>query len=301
MRTIPIALQNILDSDQAYLTYIIELDTKNVGTKYLTTAKNTVSIGATDYQPFSGALTTNFITAASIGSSQDLELVLVRDENGVLFEDVLSLEYDNQEVRVYTVDQLNPTAGSIYVFQGKVKEHTVGNEGYITLSVVNAIGDELYIGGETYSPTCRNQFGDDKCGIDMDTVKDTFTVTGKTNNANFETDLTRADDYFKYGLVQLTSGENAGIAVEVRRYNQTNGQVITWLRFPKSVEIGDTGNIWRGCNKSIANCKRFNNINRFRGEPYKPPQNTGVGNTAGFPNYYSAGVDADGNISTIKF
>ncbi len=48
------------------------------------------------------------------------------------------------------------------------------------------------------------------------------------------------------------------------------GAVTLFLGMPFEIEVGDRVTIYRGCRKDVTDCKIFDNINNYRGEPYVP-------------------------------
>ena len=75
--------------------------------------------------------------------------------------------------------------------------------------------------------------------------------------------------YFDGGVVEWLTGNNANARMEVKSY--TTGQFILVLPMPYAIQIGDTGEIVAGCNKSVTTCHdEFDNVINFRGEPYLP-------------------------------
>jgi hypothetical protein len=86
-------------------------------------------------------------------------------------------------------------------------------------------------------------------------------------------------NYFQYGRVEWTTGQNQGIQTEVI-YSGKDGFVELALPTPYDIEPNDTFNIYPGCNHLLfgsdgklatGHCKsRYNNVINFRGEPYLP-------------------------------
>ena len=88
----------------------------------------------------------------------------------------------------------------------------------------------------------------------------TFTVSGAG---------TPAVNLFKYGIVRWLTGANAGVELEVMSNTATS--VTTYLPTPEAIQVGDTCEIERGCDRSSAVCTaEFSNIFNFDGEPHKP-------------------------------
>ncbi len=102
----------------------------------------------------------------------------------------------------------------------------------------------------------------------------TGTLTGVTDNSNFaDTSRTEADDFWTFGLLTFTSGNNIGIALEIKDYVLSTGAFELYTAMPFIVQVGDTYEVTAGCDKKVATCiAKFNNVNNFRGEPFVPGQ-----------------------------
>ena len=105
-------------------------------------------------------------------------------------------------------------------------------------------------------------------------------VTGFTDNATFTATLTNTgtygDDYFNYGKLLFKSGLNDEIHMEVKDFiedlgDPTNQQFILFLPMSFNIAIGDTFQVFAGCDKKLETCKtKFVNIENFQGFPYVP-------------------------------
>lgn len=98
----------------------------------------------------------------------------------------------------------------------------------------------------------------------------TGTVTSATSAFAFgDTSRTQDTGYFNDGNLTFTSGENAGLSMEVREY--TVGNFTLFLPMPYRIEVGDSYSVVAGCDKLFETCiGRFNNALNFRGEPHVP-------------------------------
>ena len=103
------------------------------------------------------------------------------------------------------------------------------------------------------------------------------TVATVTDNQIFTLTVTEAranvDDWFKFGVVEWITGNNAGLLMEVKAWTEATNTVTLFLSMPFTVQVGDTLSIYAGCDKQKATCvSKFANIINFRGEPYVPGQ-----------------------------
>ncbi|MCP4102773.1 MAG: hypothetical protein GY750_15345, partial [Lentisphaerae bacterium] len=77
-----------------------------------------------------------------------------------------------------------------------------------------------------------------------------------------------ADDYFNYGKLTWTSGNNDGRSMEVK--SSGSGTFILFQPMPSVVQIGDTYSVYKGCDRKKASCKGFGNYDNYQGFPDLP-------------------------------
>lgn len=97
----------------------------------------------------------------------------------------------------------------------------------------------------------------------------TFTITTPAN------DSIAVDNWFKYGRVVFLSGLNKGRVLQTKSYTQSTKEVKLLIAAPYPILAGDLVRIEAGCGKTVATyCRdKFNNVKRFRGEPFVPGSN----------------------------
>lgn len=85
------------------------------------------------------------------------------------------------------------------------------------------------------------------------------------------TESRAVDDWFNYGAVIWDSGNNVGLAMEVKDWVQSGSVVTLFLTMPFPIQVGDKLGIYAGCDKRSATCiAKFDNIVNFRGEQFIP-------------------------------
>lgn len=132
--------------------------------------------------------------------------------------------------------------------------------------------------GNVTTVSCSAKLGDNRCKINLAL----FTKSGTVTTAGFRdrlTDTSRTEDknYFQYGVLTFTSGNNNGYSVEVK--SNDSGLIIFQLPMPKNISVGDTYNVYAGCNKSLEHCRdKFNNVNNHRGFPHVTKEALEIGN-----------------------
>jgi hypothetical protein len=81
------------------------------------------------------------------------------------------------------------------------------------------------------------------------------------------------DGWFQGGTVIFVTGDNAGVAMEVKSWVQSTGEVSLFLSVPDNIDIGSEFLIYPGCDKSRISCAAiFRNIINFFGFPDIPGQ-----------------------------
>lgn len=126
-----------------------------------------------------------------------------------------------------------------------------------------------------FEPSCSRTLYDSGCGASRAAA----TITGRQiHGASTKTVLSLnlpegASNTFDLGVIEFTSGANAGIARTVRTSSENAVRVA--FPFPNTPAIGDTFKITKGCRKTMADCQnKHNNIIRFRGFPFVPAPET---------------------------
>lgn len=280
MRTASAPLKAILAAEVTRLTRLFEV-TKTDGTiLYFTDFDQDITFDGNVYRADIGFSSSAIVVAAGLGT-QGVELEMFKSADGVSEEDVRNSLYDRAACVVYFIDRSKQdeviTAFGGTFGESKIKKQT------ISFQVNSLLNDNRDIATEVYSSTCRADLGDDRCTVDIEALKDTGTTSDESGSWNpnrsvlESTGLTAATDYFNFGVVRFTSGDNNGFAMEVKKYTKfsTYGKVWLTMNLPFQIQEGDTFEIWPGCDKALATCfSKFDNVVNFRGEPFLVPKET---------------------------
>lgn len=131
---------------------------------------------------------------------------------------------------------------------------------------------------QTYTPGCRWELGDARCGVDLEAL----TVVGSVTEASAElvfnqasrrifTDSARTepDGYFDQGRLEWTSGANAGQVSEIKTY--AGGEFTLWRPMRSAITAGDEYEARPGCDRVASTCKnKFFNFANYGGFPDVP-------------------------------
>lgn len=183
--------------------------------------------------------------------------------------DVLAGKYDFAEIEICQVNWADVAQGKLKLRRGWLGEVTLRHSHFV--AEVRGVAQRLSATlGQIYSPSCRAQFGDARCKMNLAA----HTVTGSVTSVSssqifFDTARTEDSGTFTSGKITFTSGANGGLSMEVKEY--VTGQLTLALPMPFGIETGDTYSLIKGCDKTFATCQTtYDNAMNFRGEPHVP-------------------------------
>jgi uncharacterized phage protein (TIGR02218 family) len=218
--------------------------------------------------------TNSFAASATqlVGNSvaSDTDLTVLLNDTGIPAEEVKRGLFSSAVYSLYVVPYTADPIEPILVLEGRISNTLMQDElaAVFTLTYeTNRIGKAIC---ERYTAQCRAGFGDERCKVNLAPLTFAFEVTGVTNGKAFSsTDLAAFPvDHFAQGTVLFTTGDNAGVRMEVIMSNA--GAIFTLLPLPFVPTIGDEGTITRGCMHNVAACTAYGNLANYRGEPYVP-------------------------------
>lgn len=113
-------------------------------------------------------------------------------------------------------------------------------------------------------------------GVEWEAIRalsQTDTVASVTDGTTFRGGLSFPSDWFGGGTVRFTGGDNDGIEMEVKSYDQN--EYVLWQPMPFEMKAGDTFVAKAGCRKrDDEDCiSKFNNVYNHRGKPFLPGKN----------------------------
>jgi uncharacterized phage protein (TIGR02218 family) len=126
---------------------------------------------------------------------------------------------------------------------------------------------------------CDYRFGDSRCTVDLGPHTYTGEVDAVTNQRVFDIDLPNPDDDFTEGEIEWLTGLNAGKRRKVMLH--TSGTITLAEAAVRTIQVGDTFTIIRGCMKRRVDCIDFANVLNFPGADLKPTRDAiSAGDTA---------------------
>lgn len=186
---------------------------------------------------------------------------------------VLAGKFANAEISIYRVAYLNVQYGHEVVAFGTVGkiDYSADRDGK---RKVEWRGFSDYLRdkkNDQYSLTCRNVFGDERCGMpfvwesavisSVDDARTRFTVSG----------LSQPNHYYTFGLVEFLEGPNTGATLEIEEW-RSDGRIVLSFVTPYPIENGINVRIRRDCDKLHATCVAYGNIVNMNAEHLTPTQ-----------------------------
>lgn len=213
----------------------------------------------------------------------NLDLTGVLSADGIDEGELRKGLFDYAQVEVFLVNHQDLTQGALKMRVGWLGEVTITPNGYFTAELrglTQALTRRIV---ELYTPECRADFGDPRCGFDASTLLLPVTVTAVDSQqprAKFTTTdlgpiITLPTSHFNGGVVTWSTGDNTGVTMEVRGFlgGDVSQVVEVFMDLPYDIQIGDQCSIRPGCDKRFVTCRdRYDNAVNFRGEPYVPGQ-----------------------------
>lgn len=279
MKTIPSALNTHFGSVLTTVAACWTI-TRADGTVYRHTSHDELLvIGGETFSPTNGTILTQFQQTVGLGVDT-IEVLFELSASGIAEADIAAGLFDGATVDVFLVNWASIADGQAYLCQGWVLGNIEIRDNVAQAEVrglAQHLGQNLV---ELYSPGCRAELGDSRCGVDFGSGSSYIeigTVSAVTDRQIFvDSSRDEASDVFAFGLLTWTGGEsngglNTGFTMEVAGFNTSTKTFTLFMKMPYDITVGDTYQVRWGCDKSSATCKtKFNNLVNFRGEPFVP-------------------------------
>lgn len=196
--------------------------------------------------------------------------------NGITERDVRAGLYNSAYVETSVINFSDPTLGAVTLQTGWMGEWQITNSGFsVEVRGIGALLGGLF--GEVYTPTCRAQFGDSRCGKNLASYTFGGIANGDGSARNYFTfspdggDLAgHPNERLRFGIVTFIDGDNAGFKTTIVAVNVSNMGCELLIQTPFAIQADTRVTISLGCEKTRPNCKIYGNIANFRGEPDVP-------------------------------
>jgi uncharacterized phage protein (TIGR02218 family) len=199
-----------------------------------------------------------------------MQLLGVLADDAMTESDVRAGLFDGAAVQCFLVDPEAVSAGKLTLRVGVLGAITI--EDGVIRATVNGLVDQLQRPVcSLFSPECRANLGDAKCGVNLSGFTFSGTLTSVTNAFSFQ-DTTRSEaaGYFTYGLIRFPTSATPLQRYEIQSY-EAGGRFHMALGLPFLPTVALPYEVIAGCDKQFVTCRnRFQNAINFRGEPHVP-------------------------------
>ena len=235
-----------------------------------------LSFDGVSYEPESGMMPSEIRAGSDLSvDAQDAEGILSSDR--ISEADILDGLWDGASVEAWRVNWKD-TSQRVLMRRGATGEIRRGRVGFVAevRSISHLLGQTV---GRTYQSACDAALGDSRCKVNLDSpaYRGEGVVTDTVREATFAASGLSSFDpgFFEFGMLEWSTGANAGRKVEVSQHSIAGGvAVLTLIDRPiKGIALGDEFVVRAGCDKRLATCAgRFSNVPNFRGFPHIPGQ-----------------------------
>lgn len=276
-RNLPAGLAANLATGVLQFSTLVKLTRTDGFALGFTDSDTAISYGGQDYDPTSGLASTAISTGVGTGTD-NMEANGFLTSDRITEADIVAGLYDLARVEVRIYDRESGEATDP-IMSGPLGEISFSDGVFKT--EVRSLSSRLnMVVGDVTCINCRNRrLGDAGCKFNLaGTVGGTPAQSSRTVDVASGLSITfladsAATDFYKYGVVKFTTGDNAGISREVKTHSLSSGKAVIGLRqaFPFAVSPGDVATLEVGCDRTIATCRtKFNNEDNFHGEPFLP-------------------------------
>lgn len=238
--------------------------------KFFTDHNESIVFDGDTYTPISSGVPSALAQTSDLAvDNVDVEMIL--DSSALSEDDLRAGLYDYAEAWIFLLNYEHPEWDEIKLLYGRFGE--VEFKDQVANVELRSLTQQLQQRiGRTYDLKCDADLGDSRCKVVLATYTVTGTVTSVIDEVTFrDSSRSEADDYFKYGKLTWTGGDNNGISMEVKEFLNTNGEFELFDSLPNDISIGDTYSVYRGCDRLSDTCKNtFSNFVNFRGFPDIP-------------------------------
>lgn len=212
-------------------------------------------------------------------------------------EQVVNGLWDYAKIEVFSACWDDPDLGELVHFSGTLgdfKDYQLS----FTAEARGLISRLSSDAGVVTTRYCRvREFGDAQCGFSDTTLTidgDPYSIQAVITQARVDGTSRRTlvvdsslpgvyipvdggdpapTGFFNNGLMTGT-GDNVGVVREILSYENDGGLLTFKLKRPFPIEINDPLDfgfiVKAGCNRTLENCRKYNNVINFRGEPFIP-------------------------------
>lgn len=277
MKTTNSLLKAHLGQETTTLAYLIRIARRDGTVMGFTTHDTDLVYSGLTYKA-QNSFTASSIESHSDLSTDNLSAVGILSSADISETDLLLGKYDHAAVDVYLCNWSDMTQGVMQIRKGWFGEVTTAKGKYSV--EIKGLHDKLQrTVGSYFTAECRHDLGDALCQVNLastviaGTVDEVVSPTQIYDYSNSSL-LAMGNDYYNYGKLTWTSGNNIGLSMEVKGFIVDGGwltNISIWMPMPHTILVNDNFTLTAGCDKRFATCKnKFNNITNFGGFPHMP-------------------------------
>lgn len=274
MRTIPAHIQTMLDGRVDTLAWCARVERKDGKILGFTEHDSEMTIGGVIYKPQSGVTLTALAASTSL-AVDNADTTAFLDDEDLTEAELLGGAYDGADILIFAADWTRPDDGVVIISKGTFGEVATVDGQFRTefRSLTQNLQQNI---GRNVGPECDvDRVGDGRCKVDMTPFTHAVTVQTVLNSkTTFTIDLAgKSDDYLDFGVAEFTNADTRNTQREymILGWNGTSMQVTLSEATIDDIEVGDTLNVYAGCDKTATTCKNtFSNIVNFQGFPFVP-------------------------------
>lgn len=267
MKSIPAALDAHLQGDAWTLATLWVITREDATVLRFTDHDRDLIVGSDTYKAAIGYAPSAFAHGVD-GSSDNAEMQAILDDLGVTAEAMAAGLYDHASVLVSVVNWADTAQGTVPLLKGYLGELITAAPMFTAelRGLAQLLRNNI---GELYLPSCAADLFDTRCGVNPASWTAAGSPTTLTSRVQFtDTSRSEADDYWNRGILTWASGDNNGLAMDVKSSTAT-GVIVLYEPMPFDIALTDTYSIKTGCAKTKAECRdRYDNLINHRGFPH---------------------------------
>lgn len=279
MKNIDAALASHLAGELTTLATLVKITRRDGVIVAFTDHDGDVSAEGVTYKA-DGSFSANALTQQADMKVKDFDIVGLLDSALIGEGEIKAGLFDHARIDVFIVNWADVSQGAAHVRRGWLGEVAMRGGQYV--ASLRGLHDLLSRRvGETYTPECRFDCGDGRCGVNLAALT-VSGVVGRVIDERTFTDATRSEEsaYFQDATLTWISGDNVGASVEIAAWYGDSRTFTLWLPMAAPMKVGDAYQVAAGCDKRYATCRaRFGNGVNYGGFPYLP----GVGKVLDYP------------------
>ena len=224
-------------------------------------------IDAFRYRAAPGMVLSSIVLSDNL-ETDHLEISGVMTSAAIAETDIVAGRWDGALLYISLVNWEQPDAEPLPLICGEFGEIVRSGDSF----TVEMLGPSSFLNepvAPLTSPTCRAEFGDRLCKINLHRHQREGLITSVSGDEIGINDLGGMAADFAFGSLRFLEGTHCGISCTII---EGQGNVVRLAdQLSRPVAIGTKILLTEGCNKTFATCRdRFANSINFRGEPYLP-------------------------------